>query len=85
MAIGDVRSQDPNEQPQDQSPSDTTPPAQGLDQDEHEGEVEHHDQVKKRAMIRGGGMRMMGIRKKTTQEQNHHIQGCATIFKEITP
>jgi hypothetical protein len=54
MAIGDVRSQDPNEQPQDQSPSDTTPPAQGLDQDEHEGEVEHHDQVKKRAMIRGG-------------------------------
>jgi hypothetical protein len=55
MAIGDVRSQDSNEQPQDQSPSDTTPPAQGLDQDEHEGEVEHHDQVKKRAMIKGGG------------------------------
>jgi hypothetical protein len=26
MAIGDVRPQDPSEQPEDQSPSDTTPP-----------------------------------------------------------
>jgi hypothetical protein len=26
-------------------PNDTAPPAQGLDQDEHEGEDEHHDQV----------------------------------------
>jgi hypothetical protein len=39
---------------------------------------------KKRAMIKGK-MKMMGIRKKTTQEQNHHIQGCATMFKEIIP
>jgi hypothetical protein len=45
MAIGDVRLQDRNDKPQGHSPSDTTPPAQGLDQDKHEGEDEHHDQV----------------------------------------
>jgi hypothetical protein len=33
---------------------------------------------KRRAMIKGE-MRMMGI-----QEKNHHIQECATMFKEIT-
>jgi hypothetical protein len=33
MAIGGVRPQDPNDQPQEQTPNDTTPPAQGLDQD----------------------------------------------------
>jgi hypothetical protein len=43
MTIGDVRPQDPSEHLQGQSPSDTIPPAQGLDQDEHEGEDEHHD------------------------------------------
>jgi cobalamin biosynthesis protein CobT len=51
MAIGDVRPQDLSEQPQGHSPSDTTPLAQALDQnheenqDELEGEDEHHDQV----------------------------------------
>jgi hypothetical protein len=45
MAIGNVRPHDPNDQPQEQSPNDTTPPAQGLDQDNQEGENEHHDQV----------------------------------------
>jgi hypothetical protein len=54
MAIGDVRPQDSNEQPQGQSPSDTTPPAQGLDQDEHEGEDEHHDQVQEESNDQGG-------------------------------
>jgi hypothetical protein len=38
---------------------------------------------KRRAMIKGK-MRIMGIRKKATQEQNHHIQGYATTFKEMT-
>jgi hypothetical protein len=33
MEIGDVRPQDLNDQPQKQSPNDTTPAAQGLDQD----------------------------------------------------
>jgi hypothetical protein len=39
---------------------------------------------KRRVMIKGE-MRMTRIRKKATQEQDHHIQECATIFKEITP
>jgi hypothetical protein len=54
MAIGDLRLQDLSEQPQGQSPSDTTPPAQGLDQDEHEGEDEHHDQVQEESNDQGG-------------------------------
>jgi hypothetical protein len=41
MTIGDVRPQDSSDQPQDHSPSDTTPPAQAVDQDKGE----HHDQV----------------------------------------
>jgi hypothetical protein len=35
---------------------------------------------KRRTMIKGE-TRMMWIRKKATQDQNHHIQGCATTFK----
>jgi hypothetical protein len=45
MTIGDVRPQDTNDQPLDHSPNDTTPPAQELDQDQHEEEDEHYDQV----------------------------------------
>jgi hypothetical protein len=45
MVICDVRPQDPSDQPQGTSPNDTTPPAQELDQDEHEETDEHHDQV----------------------------------------
>jgi hypothetical protein len=37
---------------------------------------------KRRVMIKWE-MRMMGISKKSTQEQNHHIQGCVTMYKEI--
>jgi hypothetical protein len=44
MAIGDVRLQDPNEQLEDHSPSDTTPPTQGLDQDHEEKQDEHVDE-----------------------------------------
>jgi hypothetical protein len=54
MVIGDVRSQDPSEQPQGQSLSHTTPPAQGLDQDEYEGEDEHHDQVQEESNDQAG-------------------------------
>jgi hypothetical protein len=32
-----------------------------------------------------GEMRMMGTRKKATQEKDHRIQGCITTFKEIAP
>jgi hypothetical protein len=45
MAIGDIRPQDPSNQPQGQSPNDITPPKHGLDQDKHEEEDEQHDQV----------------------------------------
>jgi hypothetical protein len=54
MTIGDVRLQNPSEQPQGHSSSDTTPPKQGLDQDEHEGEDEHHDQVQEESNDQGG-------------------------------
>jgi hypothetical protein len=44
MVIGDVRPQHPSIQPQETSPNDTTPPAQGLDQDNHEEDDEPNDQ-----------------------------------------
>jgi hypothetical protein len=44
MEIGDVRPQDPSNQPQETFPNDTTTPAQGLDQDNHEKYVESNDQ-----------------------------------------
>jgi hypothetical protein len=44
MAIGDVRPQDSSNQPQKTFPNDTTPPAQGLDQDNHKEDVEPNDQ-----------------------------------------
>jgi hypothetical protein len=43
IAIGDVRPQDPNDQPHEPTPNDTTPPAQGLDEDNLE-EDEPNDQ-----------------------------------------
>jgi hypothetical protein len=65
MAIGDIKPQDPSDQPQGHSPKDTTPPAQGLDQVEQEGEDEHHDQVQQESTDQGE-MRMM--------ERHHNIQ-----------
>jgi hypothetical protein len=44
MAIDDVKSQDLSNQPQEISPNDTTPPAQGHDQDNHEEDIEPNDQ-----------------------------------------
>jgi hypothetical protein len=78
MATGDVSSQDPSNQPQETSPNDTTPPAQGLDQDNHE-DVEPNDQGQEESNDQGE-MRMMGIK-----EKHHHIQECVKMFKEITP
>jgi hypothetical protein len=54
MAIGDVRPQDPNDQPQEPTPNDTTPLVQGQDQDNHEEEDEHHDQVQEKSNDQGG-------------------------------
>jgi hypothetical protein len=53
MVIGDVRPKDPSNQAQETSPSDTTPPAQGLDQDNHE-EDEPNDQGQEESNDQGG-------------------------------
>jgi hypothetical protein len=79
MAIGDVRTQDPSNQPQETSSNDTTPPAQGLDQDNHEEDIEPNGQGQEESNDQGGD-EDDGIK-----EKYHHIQECVKIFKEITP
>jgi hypothetical protein len=54
MAIGDVRPQDPSNQPQENSPNDTTPPTQGLGQSNHEEDVEPNDQGREESNDQGG-------------------------------
>jgi hypothetical protein len=54
MTIGDVRPQDPSNQPQETSPNDTTPPAQGLDQDNHKEDDESNDQDQEENNDQGG-------------------------------
>jgi hypothetical protein len=44
MDISDVRRQYLSNQPQESTPNDTTPPAQGLNQNNHEEEDESNDQ-----------------------------------------
>jgi hypothetical protein len=53
MVIGDVRPQDPSNQPQNTSSNDTTPPAQGLDEDNHV-DVEPNDQGQEESNDQGG-------------------------------
>jgi hypothetical protein len=54
MVIGNVRPQDLSNQPQETSPNDTTTPAQGLDQDNHEEDVEPNDQGLEESNDQGG-------------------------------
>jgi hypothetical protein len=54
MTIGDVRLQDLSNQPQEISPNDTTPPAQGFDLDNHEEYVEPNDQGQEESNDQGG-------------------------------
>jgi hypothetical protein len=54
MEIDDVRPQDPNDQPQKLTPNDTTPPTQGLDQDNHEEDDESNDQDQEESNDQGG-------------------------------
>jgi hypothetical protein len=54
MMIDVVRPQDPSNQPQETSPNDTTPPTQGLDQDNHEEDVEPSDQGQEESNNQGG-------------------------------
>jgi hypothetical protein len=61
MEIGDVRSKDPSNQPQETFPNDTTPPAQGLDKIIMKKMLNQMIKAMKRAMIKWE-MRMMGIK-----------------------
>jgi hypothetical protein len=54
MEIGDVRLQNPSNQPQETFPNDTTPPAQSLDQDNHEEEDEPNDRGQEESNDQGG-------------------------------
>jgi hypothetical protein len=54
MTIGDVRSQDPSNQPQETSPNGTTPSTQVLNQDNHEEDVEPNDQGQEESNNQGG-------------------------------
>jgi cobalamin biosynthesis protein CobT len=54
MAIGNVRPQDPNDQPQEPTPNYTTSPTQGLDQDNNEEEDEPNDQAQEESNDQGG-------------------------------
>jgi hypothetical protein len=54
MAIGDVSTQDLSNQPQETSPNDTTPPAQCLDQDNHEEDIEPNNHSQEESNGQGG-------------------------------
>jgi hypothetical protein len=54
MVIDDVRPQDLSNQAQETSPNDTTPPAQGLDQDNLEEDDEPNDQGEEESNDQGG-------------------------------
>jgi hypothetical protein len=54
MAIDDIRPQDPSNQPQETFPNDITPPAQDLDQDNHEEDVEPNNQGQEESNDQGG-------------------------------
>jgi hypothetical protein len=79
MDIGDVRPQDPSNQPQEIIPNDTTHPHKDLIKMNMKIKMNTKIKSKRRGMIKGE-MRMMGIR-----EKDHHIQECTIMFKEITP
>jgi hypothetical protein len=53
MMIDDVRPQDPSNQPQETSLNDTTPTAQGIDQDNHEEYVEPNVQGQEKSNDQG--------------------------------
>jgi hypothetical protein len=77
MAIGYVRPKDPNNQPQETSSNDTTPPAQSLDQDNHEEYVEQNDQGQEESNDQGGD--------EDDGDKGEAPPQCVKIFKKITP
>jgi hypothetical protein len=54
MMIDIIRPRDLSNQPQEKSPNNTTPPAQGLDQDNHEEYDEPNDQDQEESNDQGG-------------------------------
>jgi hypothetical protein len=54
MMIDDVRPQDPSNQLEETFSNDTTPPAQGLDQDNHEEDIEPNDQCQEESNVQDG-------------------------------
>jgi hypothetical protein len=75
MTIDDVRAQDSSNQPQKTSLNNTTPHAQGLDEDNHEEYNEPNDRGQEET-IDQGEMRI--------KEKHHNIQEWVKMFKEIT-
>jgi hypothetical protein len=54
MVIGDVRPQDPRNQPQETSPNDITPPAHSFNQDNHEEDDKPNNQGQDERNDQGG-------------------------------
>jgi hypothetical protein len=54
MAIGNIKPQDLSNQRQETFSNDTTPPEQGLDQDNHEEDVEPNNQSQEERNDQGG-------------------------------
>jgi hypothetical protein len=79
MAIGDVRPQNPSNQPQKLSQMILLHPHKVLIKIIIKKMMNQIIKAKRRAMIKGE-MKMMEIK-----EKHHHIQECLKMFKEITP
>jgi hypothetical protein len=77
MAIGDVGPQDPNEQPQELTPNDNTPPTQGLDQDNHKEDDEPNDQDQEESNDQGGDED-----DEDKGEASPHSRVCQNIYRD---
>jgi hypothetical protein len=94
MTIGDVRPQDPCEQPEGLSPSDTTPLTQGLDQeheknqDEHENEDadededEHNNQVQEKRNDQGEDEDDKDKEESNSRATRPHQRLCHTVQRD---
>jgi hypothetical protein len=84
MAIGDVRLQDPSDQLQGQSPNETTPPTQGLDEGEHddENEDEDHDQVQEKINDHKGDEEDGDKEGSNSRAKPPHPRVCHTVQKD---
>jgi hypothetical protein len=81
MAIADARPKDPSDQ-HGHSTNDTTPPTQGLDQDKHEGEDEHHDQVQEESNDQGGDEDDGDNAKGDSRARSPHPRVCHNVQRD---